>query len=96
MCTVLSLLTGAECLVNYGWLVAVRMLLFMERECKDPVKNICLSCHNLLSDSSSEGIAFLGAFAKFRNVTISFVMSVRMSARKNSGARGRIYMKLDI
>jgi len=35
----------------------------------------------------------LGAFAKFRKATIYFVMSVRLSAWKNSAPTGRIFMK---
>ena len=40
--------------------------------------------------------ALLGAFAKLRKATISLVMSVRPSARNNSPATGRIFMKFDI
>ena len=44
--------------------------------------------------------AFLGAFAKFRKATISFVMSVRpsviLSTWINSAPTGRILMKFDI
>jgi hypothetical protein len=39
---------------------------------------------------------FLGAFAKFRKATISFVLSVRPSTWKNSAPTGRIFMKFDI
>ena len=39
---------------------------------------------------------FLGAFAKLRKVTVSFVMPVCPSACKNSAPTGRILMKLDI
>ena len=35
-------------------------------------------------------LTFLGAFAKFRKVTISFFMSVRLSAWNNSAFTGRI------
>jgi len=38
----------------------------------------------------------LGAFTKLRKATISFVMSVRLSARNNSTRIGRILLKLDI
>jgi len=37
---------------------------------------------------------FLGAFVKFRKSTISFVMSVRLSAWNNLAATGRIFVKL--
>ena len=39
---------------------------------------------------------FLGAFAKLRKVTTSFIMSVRPSAWNNSSLTGRIFMKFDI
>jgi len=39
---------------------------------------------------------FLGAFAKFRKATISFVMSVRLSALENSAPTGGTFMKFDI
>jgi hypothetical protein len=38
----------------------------------------------------------LGAFAKLRKATISFVMSVFLSAWNNSIPTGRIFMKFDI
>ena len=38
----------------------------------------------------------LGAFSKLRNVTISFIMSVRPSACNNSAPTGRIFIKFDI
>jgi len=38
---------------------------------------------------------FLGAFAKLRKATISFVMSVRHSEWRNSATTGRIFMKFD-
>jgi hypothetical protein len=40
--------------------------------------------------------AVLVAFAKLRKATISFVMSVRLSAWNNSISTGRILMKFDI
>jgi hypothetical protein len=39
---------------------------------------------------------FLGSFAKFRKATVSFVMSVRLSAWNNWTPTGRIFMKFDI
>jgi hypothetical protein len=39
---------------------------------------------------------FLGAFAKLREATISFVMSVRKSAKNNLAPMGRIFMKFYI
>jgi hypothetical protein len=36
---------------------------------------------------------FLGAFAELRKATITFVMSVRLSAWKNSAPIRRIFMK---
>jgi len=38
---------------------------------------------------------FLGAFAKLRKATISFVLSVRPSADKNSVPTCRIFVKFD-
>jgi hypothetical protein len=43
-----------------------------------------------------EKTQFLGAFAKFRRATVSFVMTVRPSAWNNWAATGRIFMKLVI
>jgi len=42
------------------------------------------------------GREFLGAFAKLRTATISFVMSARLSARDISAPTGRIFIKSDI
>ena len=39
---------------------------------------------------------FLGAFAKLRKATVSFVMSVRPSEWNNLAHTGRIFMKFDI
>ena len=39
---------------------------------------------------------FEGSFVKLRKANISFVMSVRPSARNNSAATWRIFMKFDI
>jgi hypothetical protein len=43
---------------------------------------------------------FLGAFTKLRKATISFVMSVQLSARlsvrNNSAPTGQIFLKFDI
>jgi hypothetical protein len=39
---------------------------------------------------------FWGAFLKFRKATVSFVMSVRSSARNNLTPTARIFMKFDI
>ena len=50
----------------------------------------------LLHDVEREYVIFLGEFAKLRKATVSFVMSVRPSARNNSAATGRIFMKFDI
>jgi hypothetical protein len=40
--------------------------------------------------------SILGAFAKLRKATISFVMSVRPSAWNNTTSTGRILIKFDI
>jgi len=55
----------------------------------------------LLSHFPAEGVFFvtseyryiLGAFAKLRNATVSFVTSVRLSTWDNSAPNGRIFMK---
>jgi hypothetical protein len=39
---------------------------------------------------------FIGAFAKLRKATISFVMSVRLSTWNKSAPTGRIFMKFHI
>jgi len=38
---------------------------------------------------------FLGAFAKLRKATISYVISVRLSAWNNSAPTGRTFKKFD-
>jgi hypothetical protein len=40
--------------------------------------------------------SFLGAFAKFRKATVSFVLAVRVFAWNNSALTGRIFMKFRI
>ena len=39
---------------------------------------------------------FLGMFVKFQRATISFVMSVHLSAWNGSALTGQIFMKFDI
>jgi hypothetical protein len=41
-------------------------------------------------------VDYLGAFAKLREATVSFVLSVRPSAWSNSAITGGIFMKFDI
>jgi hypothetical protein len=41
-------------------------------------------------------LCFLGDFAKLREATISFVASVRLSARNNSTPTARIFIEFDI
>jgi hypothetical protein len=41
-------------------------------------------------------VLFLGAFAKLRKPTISFIISASQSAWNNSAPTGRILMKIDI
>jgi len=53
-------------------------------------KNCCFLC---CKDVESP---FFGAFAKLRKVTISFIMSVRLSAWNNSAPTGRILIKIYI
>jgi len=50
----------------------------------------------ILSVISVISIWFLGAFAKFRKVNISLVMSVSFSAWNTSTFTGRIFMKFYI
>ena len=45
--------------------------------------------------SSTERYTFLGAFAKLRKASISFIMSVHPSARNNSAPTGRTFMTFD-
>jgi len=54
---------------------------------------LSLFCH---FPSSCSVCAFLGAFAKLRKATISFVMSVCPSAWNNSTPTGRIFVKFDV
>jgi hypothetical protein len=42
-----------------------------------------------------QSVLFLGAFPKLRKAIISFVMSVRPSARNNSAPTGWVFMKLE-
>jgi len=49
-----------------------------------------------LHDVEREYVIFTGALVKLRKATVSFVMSVRPSARNNSALTGRIFMKFDI
>ena len=53
----------------------------------------CLTSKNWLCYSSH---CILGAFAKLRKATISFVMSVCPSAWNSSALNGRVFMKFDI
>ena len=46
--------------------------------------------------TTREPDALLGAFAKLRKATLSFVMSIRLFAWKNWALTGRILMKLGI
>jgi hypothetical protein len=41
-------------------------------------------------------VLFLGAFETLRKMTISFVLSVGLSAWNSSAGTGRIFMKSDI
>jgi hypothetical protein len=52
--------------------------------------------HKDESESATLVMCFLGAFAKLRKGTVSFVMSVSLSAWNNSTPTGRIFMKFDI
>jgi hypothetical protein len=49
------------------------------------------------TNANDRKVLFLGAFAKFREAIISFIMSVRLSVRMNySVPIGCIFMKFDI
>jgi hypothetical protein len=50
----------------------------------------------VLGPGQTASTLFLGAFTKFRQATISFVMSVRLSAWNNSATTRRIFMKFCI
>ena len=57
---------------------------------------VCCLCFCLLQAKKKEVarvLFFLGAFAKLREVTISFVMSVRVYAWINSAPSGRIFVE---
>jgi hypothetical protein len=47
-------------------------------------------------DCAVRRVPILGAFAKLRKVTISFVVSVRLSPWNNWAPTGRIFVKFDI
>ena len=49
-----------------------------------------------VSDAYGKNKYLLDAFGKLRRATISFVMSVRLSACNNSAPTGRIFMEFDI
>jgi hypothetical protein len=52
---------------------------------------------NVSKLENTQTLTILGAFAKLRKVTISFVMYVRLFVRmENSAPNGRIFMILDI
>ena len=63
--------------------------------CGDPVQARACPC-GVCGRQNGTGTGFLGAFAKLRKATISFVISVCLSAWKNSAPIGRIFMKFDI
>ena len=46
--------------------------------------------------SKRNGFLITGAFAKQQKATVSFIMTVRLSALKNSAPTGQIFMKFDI
>jgi len=52
--------------------------------------------YHTLSASCGQKIGFLGTFAKVREVTIGYVLSVYPSSWKNSAPIKRILMKFDI
>jgi hypothetical protein len=71
---------------------------YMPPSCPE-VKNewSCISTPPLhLRGVYRDNFAFIGAFTKFWKATVSFVMSVRLSAQNNSASTGWIFMKFDI
>jgi hypothetical protein len=50
--------------------------------------------HGYVQELQQELTEFLGAFAKLQTATISFVMSVHLSARNNSAPTGQILITL--
>jgi hypothetical protein len=68
------------------------------------LRTICLSLIATTSCSSATNNkhesrcseCIIDAFAKLRKATISFLMSVRLSARNKSASTGRIFIKFDI
>jgi len=64
---------------------------------------LCVVVFTVLRETYVEGLlenvsihVILGAFAKLRKVTISFVTPVRLFAWNSSVPTGRIFMKVDI
>jgi hypothetical protein len=58
---------------------------------------VCSEIHTKHRNSlCGQNVEFLGAFENLRKATISFVMSVRLSAWNNSAPTGRIFMKFHI
>ena len=64
--------------------------------CKAVCCNIARLSHTKPRAVSGAEEGILGAFAKLRIATISFVMSVRLSAWNNSAPTGPIFVKLGI
>jgi hypothetical protein len=56
----------------------------------------CISPEQQSTASYGYVVNFLGAFAKFRNATFSFVMSESLSAWNYSAPTGRISMKFRV
>jgi hypothetical protein len=65
--------------------------------CLNVLGGVCVCvCVCICSCVTLKKEEFFGAFAKLRKATISFVMSVRLSARNNSAPTGHIFKKFDI
>ena len=60
------------------------------------ISSMSAPTHFLLFEFPPPPLFFSGDLAKLRKADISFVMSVRPSARNNSAPTGRIFMKFDI
>jgi len=79
------------------WLLYVMVRLHINSSCVLPMQCVYFFLVGGWTNSSCFPILlFLGAFVRLREATVSFVMSVRPSARNNSAPAGRIFMTLRI
>ena len=58
------------------------------------INAVCSEIHTKhINTLCAQNVEYLRAFEKLRKATISFVISVCLSARNNSAPIGRVYMK---